>query len=395
MRSALSLAAILVASAAFAGCLGGDDGPDVEAAAAAAEQERLAANMTANVTNDDGSAEMATSVGSMPHLHDYWKDRERVTLMDEDITVDGPNAVFWTFFDAVRGTPGIGGAMINLPEGATVYEGTGQLEFTATWTEATVTGMAVSYRSAAENTYTKPVEIKSNTPFVVEVTPEMSDMPHAKTSRWQFLVQPGQAGQAIYGKFHVKVDIVRLRDIEVFPGHPKLFEGAQTLTLFEGTGSSNQANFATRFANAIQQKSDDDGVRSAKVVPMETMSMTGNLTIKSTSSTLGTASRVTLLVKPADRGGYTRVEAIAKDVEKQVYQFAWLVPMTSTDSPYAKESDWKFDVLVDTQQDVGGVNPTVTGLSSVKVDYDLVVVAYAGVVQDAKELRFGGRQGGG
>ena len=388
MRPTFALvAAFALLATGLTGCLGGkDEAPDVVDAASNASNK----SMLENVTNDDGSAEMDTDLGHMPHIHDYWKDRERVTLMDEDVSVDAPTALFFTFVDVIRGTPGVGGAVVRLPEGQTVYEGTGQLEFTATWTDATVTGMGISFRTPADAQFTKSQEVKSNTPLVLPVTPEMTDMPHAKNSRWQFLVMPAQNGQVIAGKFHVKVDIVRLRDVEVFPGHPELFNGAHTLVLFDGPGSSTQSNFATQIANAVQGKQTDDGVQAQKVVPMETRSMTGNLTIKAASAQAGQVSRVLLLVKSADRTSYQYVEAYAVDQEKQLYQFAWLVQMQSTDSPYAAQSDWKFDVLVTTEQN--GMEAC-SGCFDVKVDYDLQVIAYDDVVADAKELKNFGRRG--
>src|SRR5687767_12076168 len=34
---------------------------------------------------DDGSKPMATDLGHMPHMHDYWMGRERVTLFDDEV----------------------------------------------------------------------------------------------------------------------------------------------------------------------------------------------------------------------------------------------------------------------------------------------------------------------
>lgn len=379
------LASLVLLGAGLTGCLGSD-----EPAAVEPQSESFDANASANVTNDDGSdgAAMASDLGHMPHLHDYWKDRERVTLMDEDITVDAPTAAFFTFFNTFRGTPGAGGAFLQLPDGQIVYEGTGKLEFTATWTDATVTGMGVSYRTPAEAQFSDAQPLTSGTPLALEIAPEQTDMPHAKTSRWQFLVTPAETGQVIAGKFHVKVDIVRVRDVAVFPGHPELFGGASTLTLFEGSGSSSQDNVALRIAQGVQGTEPDDSVQSQKVVPMETRSMTANLTIKAASAEVGKAWRVNLLVKPADRSGYTFLPPAEVDEATQTYKFAWMVEMSSTDSPYASESDWRFNVFVETDPSGQGA-AFCTGCFGAKAEYDLLVVAYDDVVEGAKELRSG------
>lgn len=381
------LVPLLVLSALVTGCLGGNE----PAANADAAPQDVATNATLdNVTVDDGKSEMPTDLGQQPHIHDYWKDRERVTLMDEEIDVDAPTALFWTFFDAMRGTPGVGGASIRLPEGATVYQGTGQLEFTASWTDATVTGMGMQYRSPADTQWSAQQEVKTGAPILIDVTPEMSDMPHAKTSRWQFQIMPAQAGQSIAGKFRVKIDVIRMGDITTFPGHPQLFNGEQTLTIFKGAGSSSQNNFAVNIVNLMTGAQTDDGVRAQTVVPMETRSMTANLTLKAASSDVGKAANAYLLVKPADRNRYSFLQAQTIDDSKQLYQFAWLVDMAQTDSPYSTESDWKFDVYVTTDQGALGENGF---LANVKVDYELEVVAYTEVVDGAEDLGGGGRGG--
>lgn len=384
------MVALALFSGVFAGCLGDKDEPAADANGPPA----AATNESANLSVDDGSVPMSEDAGHMPHLHDYWKDMERVTVLDDDVNVDAPTALFWTFVDVSRGKPGVGGAQIRLPDGKIVFEGTGKLEFTATWTEATVTGMGMAFRSPADSQFGPSVEVKSATPIVIDVTPEMTDMPHAKTSRWQFLMMPSQPGQAIVGKFHVKVDIIRVGDIEMFPGHPALFAGAHTLEIFKGSGSSTQNMFATDIVNFATRQSTDDGVKAQQVVPMETRSMTGNVTIKSVSGANG-AVQVYLLVKPADRNGYSFLEPIEKDDEKQTYSFAWLVNMTSTDSPYATESDWKFDVFTTADDGAAGLPICQAGCASTKVDYDLEVVAYDGVVDGSKELRGGQGRGGG
>ena len=367
---------LLLVSGAFAGCLG-EDAPDAgDDVAAQEEGASLPTGDEANVTVDDGTTEMPEDLGHQPHLHDYWMGRERVTLMDEDVTVDAFTAFFWTFFDVFRGTPGVGGTYVELPEGQIVYEGTGKLELTVSWTDATITGMGVSYRSAASPDFSQVQPLTQAQPFAIDVTPEMSDMPHEKDSRWAFLLVPASPGQTVVGTFHVKVDIVRMGDIALFPGHPELFNGASTLTLYSGPASSSQTNFATRAVGFLTspQQEQTSGVASAKVVPMETRSMTANVTITSATTNIGSVSNVTLLYKPADRNFAMRAQTVSADLEKGVFQFAWPVEMRQTDSPYADTSQWRFDLRV--QTDPAGMGWETNGLADAKVDYQLEVVAY-------------------
>lgn len=384
MRSSLSLlVAVAFLAVPFAGCLG-DDAPAVEDAPAQSADTELAPEV--NETVDDGMDEMPADIGHQPHMHDYWKGKERVTLMDEEIEVDPFTAMAFTFFDVVRGTPGVGGTFVELPDGAIVYEGTGQLEFTVSWTDATVTGMGLSHRSPADPQFGETQPLAQAQALVIPVTPEMCDMPHEKESRWAFLLVPAQAGQAIVGKIHVKVDIVRMRDIEQFPGHPELFGGAHTLTLFSGPASSSSQNFLVRGAGFLTDaEPQESGVASQKVVPMETMTMTANVTITSATSNVGQVSDVRFLYKPADSAGRYRIaQLVSEDPEAGVYQFAWPVEMRQTDSPYAKTSQWRFDLLI--SSDPTGQGMQTNGLADAKVDYELEVVAYDSLLEGVEPI---------
>lgn len=379
----------LLLAAAFTGCLG-DDAPAAETPDGTGPGRNAAsgnATMDVNATVDDGSAPMPADIGHQPHLHDYWKDNDRVTIMDEDVPLDQFTATFMTVFNVFRGTPGVGGAFVDLPDGAIVYEGTGQLEFTASWNDPAVTGMGVRYRSAASPDWGEVAPLTAGSPLVVPITPEMSDMPHGKTSKWGFWLAPAQPGQVIAGTVHVRVDIVRMGDIMLFPGHPELFNGAHTLTLYEGSASSTQDSFPSMMLGFFTGSQEDPSLPFAKVVPMETQSMTANLTIKSASANVGQVTSAQLFIKSADTNRWRQAEPISGDADTGVYQFAWLVTMDETDSPYAKESQWRFMVRVTTDPLGVGVMEQCGGCSDAKVDFDATIVAYDDMVDGADELR--------
>lgn len=377
----LLMGALMAVSAGLAGCMGEDDPPAPTAADADAD-----AAQAGNVTVDDGTVEMPKDVGEKPHAHDYWSGKERVTLLDEDVSVDAFSGAFFTFFNVFgTHTPALGGAYLELPEGVIVYEGTGKLEFTATWTDPAVTGMTMRYRSAASADFSEPLPVTSGAPVSVDVTPEMSDMPHGKTSRWAFLLTPA-AGQAMLGSFHAKVDVLRMRDIETFPGHPDLFGGQGTLAVYDGPSQSKGQSFPGRLADALVngfQAGAPQGVRAQKVVPMETMTMTANVTITSVTGALGKTTGVYFLYKPADSNGFEWLRPIATDAATGTYQFAWPVDMAQTDSPYAAESQWAFDVRV--TSDPTGLGLECGGCADTTVDYVLTVVAYDALL-DGVEL---------
>lgn len=376
MRLSALLVMLLVLGTGLAGCLGEDEAPEP---AVSDEQGGVVFEEGAI---DDGTREANESLGAMDHMHDYWKGAERVTIMDEAVTVDPFTGLAFTFFNVYEGTPGVGGAFLQLPDGSIVFEGTGQLEFTVSWSEATITGMGVRYRSAASEDFSEEMPLQQGEPLVVEVTPAMTDMPHAKTSRWMFLLTPSQAGQAMVGTFNVKVDVIKTRDPTLFPGHPDLFGDASTLELFRGQGQSSQSSGPmTVVGFATRQPQADDSVQSARVVPMETLSMTGNLSILSASASTGDVAEVWLEYKPADSFRFYRAQLLASDAEAGTYQFGWPVEMAQTDSPYASESAWHFRVRATTDPSGGALETQMRGISDVQVEFELVVVAYDALLE--------------
>lgn len=376
MRSFALPVALLFMAAALSGCLGGDDAP-----AAIPEGEEVA-NESAAV--DDGTTEMATDVGHMPHLHDYWQGRESVTVMDADVEVEPFTALAFTFFNARNGEPGVGGTFFTFPEGSLVYEGTGKMEITPTWTDATVSGAVLRYRSPGGSEFSAPQPLSQGQALVLDITPEMTDMPHDKESRWFFLLTAPQGG-ALVGKVHMRIDILRMRDIAEFPGHPELFGGAHTLTLFEGAATSSSQNVASMFLGFATDNMQESGVRSSKVVPMETLAMTANVTITSATANIGEVANVEFLYHAAGGFGWDVAQVLSADPATGVYQFGWPVEMTMTDSPYADESQWTFDLLIET-------DPTGTGsfggrgIADAQVDYTLIVVAYDSLLEGIEPM---------
>jgi hypothetical protein len=381
----------------LAGCLStSPQSPKTAATGGSPASGEVAANATNGTAPvDTGTGTMNVSTGDQAHFHDYWVGRERVTVMDADVNVDPQTAFQYTFYDTARGTPGVGGAQFTLPEGQLVFEGTGKMEITATWTDPTVTGVGIAYKSAATTTYTPAKDVKTGVPMTIDVTPEMTDMPHSKTTRWAFFLEPDQAGQVIEGTIHVKIDIIKMRDVALWPGHPHLFDGADTLELWKGSGSSSQQNFVLSAADFITKTPvQDESLQSKQVVPMETLNMTANLTIKTTNVDIGKVTNITFGVKPANSNRFYPAHLVKFDASTNTYYYAWQVTMEQTDSPYAKESAWRFDVQVDTDPSGGTLHGQCGGCSNARVDYDLVVIAYDGAVDGSMPLTYSYRGGG-
>lgn len=376
------LVALLVLGSALAGCL--DRGAEVAGDDPAATTKQGAGGFAANESlanvTDDGSMEANETLGAVPHLHDYWDGKERVTLMDEDVAIDPFTGAFFTMFNVVVAKyPAAGGTWVELPDGKIVYEGTGQLELTATWEDPAVTGLSTTFHSAADADFGDLVPLTSGTPLVVPVTPEMCDMPHAKTSRWEFVFLPPSGGAAM-GTFRLKIDIVKMRDIEKFPGHPDLFGDATEKLLLDADATSAQQGVAGQVLGIATASGGDGmfrpegGVAPTELVPMETMELRVDVTIASATSQVGQAGNVWLLFKTADRSWFDYAGPVEGDVASGKLVYAIPVDMLNTDSPYATASQWLFDLRVSNEL-ADGVD-FCGACFDAQIDYHLTVTAF-------------------
>ncbi|MEA3198926.1 MAG: hypothetical protein QOE90_354 [Thermoplasmata archaeon] len=370
MRLALVLVAALFLTGGLAGCLGGKDAPAKPAA--------INATNTSKVAIDTGnSANASGDMGQVAHMHDYWNGKERITLVDQDLNIQPQDALAQTFTNTFRyQDPAVGGTTVRPPDNVMVFEGTGKMEITATWSSPTVSSVTVRYRSAASSDWSQPKPLTSGAPLPLEITPDMTDMPHSKTSRWVFQLMPAQGG-VIEGALHFRVDIVRMRDISLWPAHGDLFGGAHTLVLFDGQATSSHQGAESAIVDRATNNGDSppEGVQAAKVVPMETMWMTANVTITDATAQFGQVRNISFLYKTADSSNFRRANVTHSDFAKGVFQFSWPVKMQQTDSPYDKQSQWRFDLQIATSDPSGQLGQC--GIcSDAQVQYKLQVVAY-------------------
>lgn len=370
MARAAAGAALLVIALLVAGCV------SQQAPSTASSPAATPANSTVPV--DDGSAASkaaAATMAEMPHVHDYWQGRERVTLFDGDLQPDPENVTFATLFQAVSGRPGaVGGQEFSLPDGKTVYEGTGRMDLTATWSDPRVTGVSFIYKSAANGDYQNGGRLENAKTFQLPVTPPMTDMPHAKSSKWWFGFGPDPTPGALAGPWHLRIDIVRMYNVSLFPAHPDFWGGKDTLVLLDATHHGQVDSYAKRSTEpATQGNFTEDWVSFAHVVPMETTAVTLTVTITSASSTPGQVTAFGLFYHGADTQNPFRCPV--KPISSLPSTLSWTVPSTMqmTDSPYANHTDWRF--LVEPQVTPAPGAPQMGGMTDVTYDYHVVATA--------------------
>lgn len=335
----LALLAILLAGS-LAGCLGGS-GQDDAAQAAAAKEAAAKANLTANLT-DDGTMPMNATAGAKPHNHDYWKGRERVTVFDADLNPQAMSgATFFALFGEQRA--GAGGATFTLPDGQIVYEGTGKMEFTATYSDPTVSGVAIRYHGAEKTLWGAPLDLPSTKATTIEVTPEMSDEPHSSSSKWGFLLESSGNPGVANGKVHLKIDIIKMRNIELFPAHPDYFANRTFLKVMDKDVDMKGNGMAEDMQILATGGGDPPGFPPEHVIPMDTKTLLVRFELKSITSANPAAdtSKYYFLYRAADTAFRYRV-ANSTGAEGKAIFYKIPVGQGQGDSFYAKTSQWLF-----------------------------------------------------
>lgn len=369
------LALCLVLSLLLAGCA------TETAPSAASEGATDAVGVPAGATNET-LAEFDADL--VPHLHDYWQGRERVTLFEGEVTPDaGGEGLDSTLIAAGFGREArVGGVSFRLPDGAIVYEGAGTMEITATPADPTTTSIALAYKPADRAEHSEPVTLEPGQPFLLDLPPEWTDMPHSPTSRWAFFFQPESPG-AMLGPFTLRIDVVRTRDVTLFPGHPDLWDGpnATARVLMEGSHRTEKFAYATRGVYLMENGDfGEPEFAPQKTVPMETTLVRVEVHITGTDATAGEVTEARFFFRGADS---SQLQSGGEPVEGswEEKRLVWEVPVTMemADSPYATESQWRFMVEPATQ--FTGADPTCGGCVDSALEFDVVITALREVAE--------------
>lgn len=373
-RTPAVLTVALLAVAALAGCMGGAADPALDGASVNATDDlALLPNATANATSP---ADMTG--GHAPHIHNYWGESDRVTLFQDavDVRVLSPATFFAVFVDK---RPSLGGTFWELPDGATVYEGTGQIEFTASWTDPTITGLAMRYKSPDMKSgfleWSDYIDLQSGAPVTLQVTPAMTDMPHEAKSRWMFEFVAGGPGVA-QGAFDLKVDVIRMRDVMAFPGHPDTYEDTAFYVLgdedFEAKGQGSLQEFAGFLTGTF---SSGDTWYPPNAVPMETRALLLEVTLLDAGPTSPVAKQTGLSVMYTSADSRRDVSAQLLNATESTFVFGIPVTDAMVDTPYREDSAWHFHIRP--EQQIAVFDGTCDGCDAFDMKLHLKLTSYA------------------
>lgn len=310
------------------------------------------ANPTTTASDDSATpgadADALPDPGAAPHVHDLWEGRERITLLEEDFTVEPPEAAMWGFFTTYFfAQPSVGGFFVDLPEGAFVPEGTGLLEIQATWTDPTVTGLRFLYRHAGSGDISGWVPAPKGEVVALEVTPQMADMPHAQRTRWGFLFAADGTPPLLVGQVHLRIEAVKTRDPTLYPGHPDFWGDKTELLRLDADGETRSRidpPFLPMPANNLAPP--EDALSLTAPVPMETAWLVVRVDVLSVEPSSLQVANLRLEARTADDLQFD-FDDVEVEPEVDGTSWTWRIPveMQETDSPYADGSAWAILVV--------------------------------------------------
>lgn len=393
----------IVASLGLAGCIGKPDAPltnDTPVVNESGDQ---------NATLPDGRGESAglletnkteEGVGGVEHKHDYWKGQDRVVLFDRVVGVscppcmpDGegtqPKSVAYVKLGKLPGASEDAEGEDGKPvEGgdAMVYEGAASVEvlFGAPSVFSSdlpaphpaPPSLFLQYRSAADADWTTPQPVVYGTPTIIEVMPEMTDMPHSTHSLWVFRISTDRPETI---DVPMTVTVVKGRDVVDWPGHPDFYADKPSRVVM-------QQHVTTHMSGIESFALYDSGGTWAtpeKLISWGTKEITVIVNVTSAQNAYGAAptgyfleAHDATIIGPEITFG-SRHGDINGNNDLKTYEFALVVNETGMDGPYQPASRWGFRLMAtfaDVDTPAGGVG-LCPGCFPYDIEYDIVVIA--------------------
>lgn len=263
------------------------------------------------------------------HQHDYWGGADRLVVLE----ATQPDQ---TFFVA----PSWGVTLV--PEaGKVVPQGTSRVEITVDWVDGGAqhyTNPELWVRTAADHEPVLVGAIERGGTLAMETTLAHADLPHQALSAWRFewRIQPGP-GHLIWwdGEVSMKVVAHRGLDIPVYPPHPDLWGGAESLDLLDGgqpfgVWAGDPVDGGNCYGQCPEIHRPGDGL----VAPYDAT------TVEVLFEQSDSATPMGLRFHAAHTREWTVLEPAETQGETRVYR----IPVTAGmgDSPYATQSLWEF-----------------------------------------------------
>lgn len=369
-------ALLVVVAVGLAGCIGGQAPGNVSDGGDGAD------------AGNDSTTVGEAGAASTQHVHDLWKGRRRITLLDRDVQINatradasgsGPMTRSVGVNDCYDGSIEFGAwclgrTVVDVPpstdpaEPRVVAPGTWAVSVSASWSEPTITGVDVAAVTANDETVRmgdietsggterfNATRFGDNRSFIPLLA---TDDGHATDSKWSFVLTAsgdlGDLGAVADGTVHVTAEAHRMEgDLPAEPPHPDWYAG--TDTYFVGYGSET-ANNAYRVAYIGTEWVEID-LTPTNPIPPGTREVVVAVEITDDSPTADrdrTAPEVELTYE--HEAGYDwsadEVEVEPETVEDGHRIYRIPVTQTMTDSLYTcagRNSTWSLNLQVEPQ----------------------------------------------
>ncbi len=328
-----------------------------------------------------------TGVGGVDHTHDYWAGTSQIVLFEGPVYFsstpvypDGegsdPKSVAYV---KLRQYP----APMLVYEGAATVEVTARgpaiapLEFAIPVTHPTPPALKLQYRTAADVDWRAPADLPYDAPFVIDVQPKETDMPHSVSSLWVWRLTTDRPHEL---EINLTIIAFRGRDVENWPGHPDFYADQKSRVVLD-------TDVQTRMSGVAEGDLYDSGgtwVHPDKLVSHGTtrLEVFANVT-RVDAEVFQQATGFFLeyhnatIIGPEIRFGKRLHDGDGTN-DLHAYNFTIEVDAAGMDGPYQPASRWGFRLMATfADVDVPGVGGVgvCPGCFPYEIEYHLAIVA--------------------
>lgn len=314
--------------------------------------------------------DQTAGAGYVPHIHDYWGEKDTYLLMDQAIDFAAndqggpwPDAYYTVTTGVMRPnlwwpTDAWPIPILETPDGGPpiVIPGTAKMDVTFRWDEATMVmdDLGLCYYSPAEDAERQCFDpAPSGTTFSIDVTPDMADSGHQRFSMWQLTAwrtdvrdASDHSPAATLGSVDVEILLTK-GDIYLEPPHEVFWADTDTLVL-RSTNDTYTRNTCAVACNPRPVLGLDDG----KIVPPGTDRMRVTLAWEFGGVPADAINPdYALTFRTGDMNPQTTfypqfmtMEATDGSRADQFKVYEFEVPTEWTDAFYQQRSNWQFGI---------------------------------------------------
>lgn len=303
------------------------------------------------VTDPDDFSQFGndTNGAGRPHIHDYWGNQERLTVLEFDGDVGF----------LLHGSGSGYRAEVFRPD-TIIPLGASQVEITVSWDDQPPDGyragdnpLELWIKTAADASAEPFTQLENGQTVTYESTNDQNDIPHQRISAWQFVLavpdaveQPTGGHRGSYD-FPVQMTVEAVRGLEIppYPGHADLWGNETMLEILHVDDHDYEWGTAPGVAGCSPCNDAPDEFRpyDRAIVPYDADHI--EVVVEDAHDT---PDGLQLIYHGADAWDWSDAERVSEEGGTQTY----VIPVDGNgDSPYALQSLWRFGFRHETRDD--------------------------------------------